>query len=445
MSVSLLRFTLVAAILTAEVGSAASPQPQSQVRLHAADANSPWSGAVTRFYEGRQNAAIWFPSGPRSPAAIQLIAILQRAELDGLASGPDLAVEVQAAIQRAQNGSAEALLEAELTLSSAWVTYVLALRSQGGSVISGDAQIAPRTGVATILFDAASAPSLEQHLVSTSDVNPFYSSLRNAAWRLSQMTRGNVDKRTLANLARTRTFSAARRYVLVDVASARLFMYEDGAVRGTMKVIVGNLDHRTPLIASLIHYTTVNPYWNPPEDLVRHRIAPAVLQQGASYLSERGYEILDGPADNAPLMMPDQVNWAAVVAGREHVRLRRKPSAANPMGEIKIPFANDRGIYLHDTPDKSLFGLRQRTLSHGCIRLEDAPRLARWLLGREPVAPSAAPERHLHLPEPVPILVTYLTAHPSVDGIAFTEDVYGLDREWEMEVAAASREVVDRR
>lgn len=409
------------------------------VPVAANPAELPWSGAVARFYEGRQDAPIWFRSGPRSSAATQLMAILRQAPIDGLSNAPKLAVHVKDAVRSAQSGSPAALQKAERVLSTVWVTYVKAIRSPTGAIVYGDGQVIPRIGVDSILYDAASASSLEKHLVTTSDVNPIYSQLREAAWRLSRKTGGKVDKRLLANLARARALPSARRYVLIDVASARLFMYEEGRVQDSMKVIVGKPDHRTPLIVSLIHYTTLNPYWNPPDDLVREKIAPAVLREGTSYLRERGYEVVAGAPDNAPVMSPDQVNWAAVVSGQERVRLRKKPSPSNPMGEIKIPFANDSGIYLHDTPDKALFNEERRTLSLGCIRLQDAPRLAQWLLGREPVAPSAAPETHLQLPDAVRIYVTYLTAHLAGNDLTFAEDVYGLDDEWEPEVASVTR------
>jgi hypothetical protein len=43
------------------------------------------------------------------------------------------------------------------------------------------------------------------------------------------------------------------------------------------------------------------------------------------------------------------------------------------------------------------------------VRLEDAPRLARWLLGKDPPAVTE-PEEHVLLPKPVPITISYLDA-----------------------------------
>ena len=77
-------------------------------------------------------------------------------------------------------------------------------------------------------------------------------------------------------------YPAHGRYVLVDAASARLYMVEDGEIRDSMRVIVGKPDSQTPTIASKIYYATLNPYWNVTPDLVRTLIAPNVLSQGFS-------------------------------------------------------------------------------------------------------------------------------------------------------------------
>ena len=54
------------------------------------------------------------------------------------------------------------------------------------------------------------------------------------------------------------------------------------------------------------------------------------------------------------------------------------------MGQLKFGFANANDVYLHDTPNKDLFAQDDRDLSNGCIRLEDAQRLGRWLVGASP-------------------------------------------------------------
>jgi len=107
------------------------------------------------------------------------------------------------------------------------------------------------------------------------------------------------------------------------------------------------------------------------------------------------------------VLLPDSIDWKAVAAGNAQVYVRQRPGPANSLGHFKFDLPNSDGIYLHDTPRKELFAQDARALSHGCVRLEDAPRLAAWLLGKDPPA-AAAPEEHILLPQPVPIRISYL-------------------------------------
>ena len=197
------------------------------------------------------------------------------------------------------------------------------------------------------------------------------------------------------------------RYLLVDAASARLYMIEDARVQDSMKVIVGKPETPTPALKSVIHYETLNPYWHVTADLARTLIAPRVLQEGEPYLTTRGYEVVSGCGPDARVLSPDSVDWKAVAAGTLAVYVRQRPGPANSLGRFKFDLPDGDGIYLHDTPKKELFAQDQRNLSHGCVRLEDAPRLARWLLGKDPPAASA-PEENILLPKPVPITISYL-------------------------------------
>ena len=122
-----------------------------------------------------------------------------------------------------------------------------------------------------------------------------------------------------------------------------------------------------------------------------------------------------------------KVNWRAVAAGDELVQVRQLPGPLNSMGRVKFPFPNSDDLYLHDTPNKDLFAQDDRTASHGCIRLQDAERLGRWLMGRDPQTASANPEQNVLLPSPVPIYVTYLTAQANNGQLSFVDDIYGRD------------------
>lgn len=196
-------------------------------------------------------------------------------------------------------------------------------------------------------------------------------------------------------------------YVLVDANSARLYMIEDGRVQDSMRVIVGKPDTPTPALKDVINYETLNPYWHVPADLTRTLIAANVLKQGPAYLTQHGYEVVSAFAADARVIPPDSVDWKAVAAGTQNIYVRELPGPANSLGHFKFDLPHGDGIYLHDTPRKELFAGDDRSLSHGCVRLEDAARLARWLLGKDP-PPAMTPEDNVLLPRPVPITISYL-------------------------------------
>jgi murein L,D-transpeptidase YcbB/YkuD len=211
-------------------------------------------------------------------------------------------------------------------------------------------------------------------------------------------------------------------------------MIENGRIADSMKVIVGKASSQTPMMASTIHHATLNPYWNVPGDLIQKLIAPRVVEQGVGYLKAHSYEVLSPTTGET--IDAASVDWNAVRAGQQAVRVRQLPGPGNSMGQVKFGFANSYDIFLHDTPTKNLFAQAERDLSNGCIRLEDAARLSRWLLGRDPQLASAAPEQHVALPKPVPIYVTYLTAQAPNGQLTFLNDFYGRDAQQAARIAA---------
>lgn len=429
----LLAYAAVASLATSPASAqttalpAASPQPAVSTSHNLSIMSS-----VTSFYN-QYRTQIWFKNGAASPATAQLATILRRAPIEGLSFGPQLADQVEAAVRQAATGAPANVASAEQVLSAALVTYVQALKRPTPGMIYAYPVLSPQGSRADqILLTAAAAPSLEVYLSAASNVNPIYASIRDAAFRQAQAA-GNLtpDPRLLANLERARTLPAKGKFALVESASQRLFMYEDGQIVDSMKVVVGDKDKLglpTPLIASVMHYMTFNPYWNVPHHLVKKTVAPGVIKEGPKYLKSRGYEVMSDWTEAATVVDPTTVDWKAVLAGQKQIRVRQLPGPTNSMGKMKFPFPNGQDIFLHDTPTREHFAKAQRTISNGCVRLEDAKRFARWILGREPVAPSADTEVRVQLPAGVPIYLTYLTAQPTAEGLTYLKDVYGWDR-----------------
>jgi L,D-transpeptidase YcbB len=388
--------------------------------------------AVNAFYASRNGAPLWLRSAGSSSAARDLVGILERAPLDGLDSGPALAAQAQALMARAQSGDPSAVMAADRLLSAAWVSYVSALQRPPAGMIYADSWVSPRReSPIQILRRTAAAQSLPAYVRSVAQVNPLYAQLRDAAWSQMQSNGGSSDPRVLTSLDRAREHPFQEKYVMVDAAAARLYMIQDDRIVDSMKVAVGKPGERTqtPMLASTIYYATLNPYWHVSPELVRSLIAKNVLEQGTGYLSSRGYQVMPADASDDRLLDPSTVDWKAVRNGSLQVRVRQLPGPANSMGHVKFGFPNAHDIYLHDTPMKDLFAQDDRTISHGCIRLEDAERLARWMMERDPQAASKQPELNVALPTPVPIYVTYLTAQAHGGQLTFIDDIYGRDEQ----------------
>ena len=143
------------------------------------------------------------------------------------------------------------------------------------------------------------------------------------------------------NLERARALPVdfGQRYIVVDAAAARLYMYEDGRVHDSMKVVVGKPNDPTPMMAALMRHAIVNPYWNVPPDLAAERIAPQVLSEGMPYFKAKRYQVLSDWGDNPKVIDPTTIDWQAVKDGSEP---NSRPPAARAgqcdgQGEVRIP------------------------------------------------------------------------------------------------------------
>ncbi|HWC56594.1 MAG TPA: L,D-transpeptidase family protein [Sphingomicrobium sp.] len=405
----------VAPIAKAHVAEAPAPPPDSN---------------VAPFYASHPGTLVWLRDANTRAVAAKLVDILKRAPIDGLADGPQLAEGVQAAIARSQPLD-------DQTISTAWVRYVQVMKRPVEGVSFGDKTLELRPPSASaILSSATHTPSLAAYVDATTNVNPLYSALRNDAIAAGQQD----DPHVLASLDRLRLVPASGRALLVDVANAQLMMLKDGNVTDAMKVIVGKPDFPTPLLAGKIWYVTFNPYWHIPQDVAKRKVAPIVLKRGVSYLKAARYQTVAAfGGDKEEPIDPTSVDWKAVAAGDVEVHIRQLSGPYNMMGKMKFGFDNDYGIFLHDTPHKDLFAKAKRNLSLGCIRVEHPQELAEWLLGHEPPVPGDDSEQNVLIgKQGVPIYVSYLTARPNGDKVAFADDVYKLDGDSSGKLATAS-------
>ncbi|MFW5972704.1 MAG: L,D-transpeptidase family protein, partial [Bacteroidota bacterium] len=235
------------------------------------------------------------------------------------------------------------------------------------------------------------------------------------------------------------------RHLFVNLPEYRLQAYDNGQEVLSMKVVVGaDYDQRaTPAFSDEVTYAQFKPYWNVPMSIARDELVP----RGPEDLRKSGFEIVPefGVSEDEVLPMTDE-NLEAVAEGQHF--LRERPGPTNALGRVKYMFPNEFAIYLHDTPEDHLFEERERTFSHGCIRVEDPAALGAFLFQPRDWSEREIRRRmnegpknqRVDLRQPVPVFILYFTAFVDESGdVHFRPDVYGYDEP--IREALAAREI----
>ncbi len=197
-----------------------------------------------------------------------------------------------------------------------------------------------------------------------------------------------------------------QRRIEVNIPDFSVEVLEGDTVILSARVVVGKPATPTPVFSNVMRYVLLNPSWQVPDSIIRKEILPRL-----SHFTRLGFEV-------------------KTVAGR--ITVRQPPGEGNALGRVAFMFPNDHSVYMHDTPARELFSEDMRALSHGCVRVEEALRLAELVLGWSESRVSAAiggRERTVFLPRPLPIHIEYFTEFVDENG-RFQErpDVYGLTR-----------------
>ncbi len=251
-----------------------------------------------------------------------------------------------------------------------------------------------------------------------------------------------VDQRVrqiALNLERRRWLprNLPQRYIQINAADFDLQVIENNQTILQMRVVVGRPARRTPVFSAPITYMVFNPYWSVPHTIAVEDILPK-LTHGADYLAQHGFKVFNGWDENAQAIDPSSVNWKIYSPAYFPFRLRQDPGPKNALGQIKFMLPNKFSVYLHDTPQRSLFDLVQRDFSSGCIRVENAPALAALLLSQGPdwtpekirAQLSTGQRQIVRLSDPIPVYLLYMTAWKDEGGILqFRNDVYDRDRD----------------
>lgn len=225
---------------------------------------------------------------------------------------------------------------------------------------------------------------------------------------------------------------AAGRYVLVNLPAYQLRMVEDHQPVLTSRVIVGQLKRQTPILDSQIASVILNPAWHVPTSILQKDIVPK-LAKDPTLLAKEGFDILDAEGervDPATITMDEAINTGF------HYRLRQQPGTNNALGLYKFYLPNNDAVYLHSTSHPALFNAEQRAISSGCVRVEQAPRLAELLLRGSAWGPDQVTKviqskntKWLQLSQPIPVFTVYWRTWLDASGqLQFRDDIYGFDQ-----------------
>lgn len=219
-------------------------------------------------------------------------------------------------------------------------------------------------------------------------------------------------------------------YLLVDVADYKIYWMKQHQVFWESLVQVGKSYTTTPIFRDQIEHIDFNPTWSVPPSIKKLNILPS-LQIDSSYLSKKGYDLLD---ERGRKLDARSIDWDEVT--EMNYTVRQPPGRSNALGKVKFMFPNKHSVFLHDTNQRYKFAKQKRTTSHGCIRLQNPFDFAELLLqqkegwdrGRIDNLSASNKTTRVNLDKPLPILIQYKTVTVTGDKVIFREDIYNRDR-----------------
>lgn len=258
--------------------------------------------------------------------------------------------------------------------------------------------------------------------------------------------------RLLANMERARwqyMLDKGKKYVFVNTAAFMLqAVNEESDSILEMRICVGSIKNKTPLLSSKIYYMELNPYWNVPQNIIRKEIIPT-FRRDTTYFTRNRMKVYD---KNGVQVDPHSIKWSKYINKGVPYTVKQDNKEGNSLGRIIFRFPNPHSVYLHDTPSRWAFTRKNRAVSHGCVRLEKALDFAFFLLkepdelledririamdikpvseeGKKlPISVAYRELKHYSLEQYIPLFIDYQTVYLSADNkLTYCEDIYNYD------------------
>jgi murein L,D-transpeptidase YcbB/YkuD len=235
------------------------------------------------------------------------------------------------------------------------------------------------------------------------------------------------------NLTRLKVLTAKAmppRFVMVNIPAATVEAVEGGQVVSRHTAVVGKVTRPSPIVNSKISEINFHPFWTVPASIIKKDLIP-LMQKDPNYLTNYHIRIFDKTGAE---LRPEQVDWTTDEA--TNYMFKQDPGDENSLGRVKINFPSPDGVYMHDTPHKSLFNEDYRFDSSGCVRIQNIRELIVWILRDTPEWDRNAIENEFRsgnridvkVVNPVQLYWTYITAWSTTDNVVqFRDDIYNLD------------------
>jgi len=228
-------------------------------------------------------------------------------------------------------------------------------------------------------------------------------------------------------------------YVNVNIPEFMLRVMKDGKPDFVTRVVVGKPDKQTPVFSNEMQTVVFNPYWNVPNSIKTEEIRPYLVEEGG-WFGGGGWNTAVLERHNLRINVggrevdPSRIDWNRIDI--RSLNIYQPPGPDNVLGNVKFLFPNKHDVYMHDTPQKSLFARAVRAESHGCMRVQNPDQLALtllkedqgWTAGRVASAIQSGHDQQIPLRQKIPVYITYFTLKVNDDGSMSTYgDLYGHD------------------
>ena len=233
----------------------------------------------------------------------------------------------------------------------------------------------------------------------------------------------------IVNLERWKWYpkQLGKEYIIINIPDYKLTLVNQNDTLRTHRVIVGRAKRKTPVLSSKLTHVVFNPTWTIPPTILREDVIPAILKS-RNYLTQSNIKVYDS---NGSIV--SAYEWQLSQA--KTYRYVQSPGTFNSLGMVKIIFPNRFSVYLHDTNHRDYFDKIDRSLSSGCVRVENPLELTEYILNDKVnwnfdiITETLQNEgtKFVKIIKDIAFHLFYWTAWSENNKLIFRDDIYNLD------------------